>query len=225
MAICNNCGIEYDSEMTTCPLCHGSSNKNTTTSPADILDITRRENKQQLWELAMVLLFSAMIITLAIDAVFGKGIRWSLITSASFLYLGAILSIFHLFRRYLIISSLLMASTVVFLFFIGLLTDKTEWFLPLALPLTCSFFILLALSLFLNSLSRYRGLNLVATIFIALALFSIVAEICIDYYLSESIKLQWSVVTAAALTILSLILIFIHYRLKRGDSLQRMFHI
>ena len=79
--------------------------------------------------------------------------------------------------------------------------------------------------IFLNSLSRYRGLNLLATILLALAIFLVVIEYLTDMLLTSEFTPQWSVVTAASLVIISLIFVFIHFRLKRGRSLGRMFHV
>jgi hypothetical protein len=225
MTICKNCGVEYEDELNNCPLCSGEENNTKPASPADVLGILKKENKRQLWELSMVLIFSTIVITLVFDAMFGKGIRWSLFTTVSLLYLASVLTIPYFFRKPLPLLGLLTGSTLLLLFFINLLTGKNGWFLPLALPVTIAFFLLTGLVVLFNSLSRYKGLNLLATIFISLSLFVIVIEIFTDMYVNGIIRLQWSVVTAASLTIMALILVYIHYRLKHGHNLDRIFHV
>lgn len=225
MAICKNCGVEYDDEMGKCPLCSGTDEKTKPVSPADVLDISKNINKRQLWELAMVLIFSAMVVTLAIDSFTVKGIYWSLFSSTALIYLGVILTMTHFFKNRYVISGTLMIASLVLLFVIDTLTRDDRWFFTIGLPVTISFFILSFLVLSLNSLSKYKGLNLLATVFFAIAVFLAIIETCIDLNSGNSISLQWSVVAFASLCILALILIFIHYRLKRGHSLGRLFHV
>jgi len=223
MTVCRFCGIEYEETLPVCPLCNGEEER--PVSPADILDISKSENKRQLWELSMVLLISAIIIAFAVDAVFGKGIKWSLYADTSLLFIASILTLTHLSRNKWMIFSSLFVLTVILLFVFSLLTKTHNWFLPLALPLTASLYFLGLAVVFLNSLSRYRGLNLIAVIFFAMALFTLIVEICIDMFNDGLIKLQWSVASAASLSLLALILVFIHYRLKRGRKLDSLFHV
>jgi len=225
MTICKNCGVEYDDDIQECPLCSGSNEKTKPVSPADVLDISKNINKRQLWELAMVLIFSAIVVTLAIDAFIVKGIYWSLFSSAALIYLGVILIVTHFNKNRFLISGALMIATLALLYIIDVLSTDVEWFLPIGLPVTISFFILSYLVLYLNSLSKYKGLNLLATIFIAIAIFLVLIETCIDLNSNNAVSLRWSVVASASLCILALILIFIHYRLKRGHSLGRLFHV
>jgi hypothetical protein len=225
MTICRVCGVEYEDNFSTCPLCNGEDNNSKPISSADILDMTKSENKKHLWELSMILIFSSVVITFAIDMVFGKGIRWSLFAIISLLYLASILTVTHFSRKPLIISISICLATLAMLFLISRLTGDHNWFMALGLPITAAFFVLGGIVVFLNSLSNYKGLNLIATLFLALALFTIVIELCSDLYSSGKIRLQWSVVAAASLSLLALILIFIHYRLKQGTRLGRLFHV
>ena len=112
-----------------------------------------------------------------------------------------------------------------FLWLIDLFTGNTGWSFSIACPLALTAGLLTAGVLFLNSLSRYRGLNLLATILIALAIFTFITEYLTDRLASNAYNPQWSVVTAASLTIIAMFFIFIHYRMKRGRSLGRLFHI
>ena len=178
------------------------------------------------YEITMLLLVSGVIITIAIDAVFDKGVSWSLATTTCIGYLITLVSGFYLLRQrpYLMIAVTALA-TLLFLWLIDILTGYNGWFRTFALPLAVSAALLTAAVIFLNSLSKYRGLNLLATILVALAFFSIITEYLTDILLKSSFTPQWSVVAAASLMIIAGIFIFIHYRLKRGRSLGRLFHI
>jgi|WetSurMetagenome_2_1015567.scaffolds.fasta_scaffold07722_3 hypothetical protein len=225
MAICRFCGVEYDDSLITCPLCNGDEKRSGPISPADILDISKGENKRQLWELTMVLLFSAMIIALAIDGVFGKKMLWSLYANVSLLYVASILTVTHFSKNYWIVSSSLFISTLALLFALNMLTMIHNWFLPIALPITSALYFFSLIVVFLASKSKYKGLNLIAIMFFALAVFVLVVESSIDLYKNSIISLQWSVAAAASLSLLAFILVYIHYRLKRGRKLESLFHV
>lgn len=225
MMICGYCGVEYDEGLPDCPLCHCNEGTEAPVSPADILDISKSENKRQLWELSIVLIISSIIITFTIDAVFGKGIRWSLYAGFSLLFIASVLTVTHFTRNLRVVTLSVFAATVMLLFALSCITPSHGWFLQLALPLTAAFFILGIAVVFLNSLSKYRGLNLIAVIFFALGAFTMVVEICTDLYIDHTIKLQWSVASSASLALLGIILIYVHYRLKRGRKLGGLFHV
>ncbi|MDX9902795.1 MAG: DUF6320 domain-containing protein [Bacteroidales bacterium] len=227
MAICKNCGVDLGEGNERCPLCDPSEDSaGRVASPADLFRLSRIQNAKHLYEIIMLLLVSGVIITIAIDAAFGKGMGWSLLTTTCIGYLTALVSGFWFLRKkpYWMISATTL-FTLLFLWFMDLLTGETEWFLPMACPLVISAAILTAAVVYLNSFSRYRGLNLLATILVAVALFVLVTEYLTDRLISSEFTPSWSLVAAASLVIIAMIFIFIHYRLKRGHSLGRMFHI
>lgn len=227
MTICKNCGVDLGEGNEKCPLCEPTdSRKGRIASAADLFRLSRMENTRHLFEITMLLLVSGVIITLAIDAVFGRAISWSLMTTTCLGYLIVFLSALYLLRKrpYLVIS-FATAATLIFLWLLDLLTGHTGWFMAIACPLAVAGALLTAAVLFLNSLSRYRGLNLLASILFALALFVLITEYLTDRLIASAYNPQWSVVTAASLVIIAIIFIFIHYRLKRGRSLGRLFHI
>lgn len=227
MSICKNCGVDLGEGNEKCPFCEPSERQEKrVASPADLFRVSRIQNKRHMYEITMLLLISGVIITIAIDAVFGKGMSWSLATTTSIGYLIAMVSGTYLLRQrpYLMIA-VTAAATLVFLWLLDHFTGANGWFMTVACPMAVSAALLTASVIFLNSLSRYRGLNLLATILVALAMFTIITEFLIDRLLTSAFTPQWSVVTAASLFIIAMIFIFIHYRLKRGRSLGRLFHI
>lgn len=227
MSICKNCGVDLGEGNEKCPLCEPSdTRKNRVASPADLFRVSRIQNSRHLYEIFMLILVSGVIITITIDAVFGKGMTWSLATTTSIGYLIAMVSGTYLLRGkpYLIIVVTTLA-TILFLRLTDLFTGDNGWSGTVGIPMALSAALLTAAVIFLNSLSRYKGLNLLATILAALAVFTIIIEFLIDRLVASVFTPQWSVVTAASLLIIAMIFIFIHYRLKRGRSLGRLFHI
>jgi len=227
MAICKTCGVDLGEGNERCPLCEPEEDRPwRVASAADLFRMSRIENTRHLYEITMLLLVSGAIITLAIDAVFVRGMSWSLFTTTSIGYLIVFISSIYLLRhRPFIVISAATVSTLVFLWLVDRLTGNNGWFRTIAFPLTVTTGLLTAGVLFLNSLSRYRGLNLLATILIALAIFTLITEYLTDRVIRDAYHPQWSVVTAASLTIIAMFFIFIHYRMKRGRSLGRLFHI
>lgn len=227
MAICNKCGVDLGEGNEKCPLCEPADPRmSRVASAADLFRLSKIENARHLYEITMLLLVSGVIITLAIDAVFGRGMNWSLFTTISIGYLIVFISSLYLLRGrpYLAIASAT-AATLAFLWLADLLSGNSGWFRALAGPLAAGAGLLTATVRFLNSLSRYRGLNLLASILLAMAIFALLTEYLTDRLLTGTCNPQWSVVTAASLFIIAMFFIFIHYRLKRGRSLGRLFHI
>lgn len=227
MSICKTCGVDLGEGIDRCPLCEPSEKSpDQVASPADLFSLSRKQSARNLYEISMLLLLSGVIITVAIDAVFGRGLTWSLLTTTCIGFLIATISgIYHLHtRRYLMILAI-SVSSLLLLWLIDLLTGNRGWFMSVAGPLALSAFILATAVLFLNSLSKYKGLNILATVLISLAIFVIITEYLTDELITSAFHPQWSVVTAASLVIIALIFIFIHYRLKHGRSLGRLFHV
>lgn len=228
MSLCKNCGIDLGEGNDKCPLCEPSDpGKKRVASPADLFRVSRIESSRHLYEIFMLILISGAIITISIDAVFGaKGMSWSLATTTSIGYLIAMVSGLYLLRgRPYLMIAVSASATILFLWLIDRFTGNHGWSRTVGCPMALSGALLTAAVIFLNSLSRYRGLNLLATILVALAVFTLVIEYLIDRLVASVFTPQWSVVTAASLLIIAMIFIFIHYRLKRGRSLGRLFHI
>ena len=227
MSICKQCGVDLGEGNEKCPLCEPADTGTIQiASPADLFRLSRKVKVRTLYEITMLLLISGAIVTLAIDIVFERGLSWSLITTTCIGYLIAMVTSVYFLRKspYLMIAASA-AGTLLFLWLIDLLTGNHGWFTTVAAPLAGSGALLTMAVIFLNSLSRYRGLNLLSTILIAAAIYTVIIEFITDRLTTSGFKPQWSVVTAASLLIIALIFLFVHYRLKRGRSLGRLFHL
>jgi len=227
MSICKSCGVDLGEGNDICPLCDPEETEpGKIKSPADLFRVSRKETARHLYEITILLLVSGIIITVAIDAVFGRGMGWSLTSTTCIGYVIAMVSgIYFFYRKPYLMITVSGASTMIFLWLIDMITGGITWFMSMAFPMVAAATVLTVAVIFLNSRSRYRGLNLLATILLALAIFLVVIEYLTDMLLTSEFTPQWSVVTAASLVIISLIFVFIHFRLKRGRSLGRMFHV
>lgn len=227
MSICKECGVDLGEGNDICPLCQTAGPDTPgSISPADLFRLSKKQTVRTVYEISMLLLVSGIVITFAIDAVFVRGITWSLFSTTALFFLSVVVSsLFFLNRRpYLMILSI-MAASLLYLWFTDMITGNHGWFLSIAGPLTAGAAILSSAVIFTTSLSKYRGLNLIATILLACAIYMIFIEFLADLVYYGRYVPQWSVVTAASLFFIALLLIFIHYRLKRGRSLGRLFHL
>jgi hypothetical protein len=227
MSICKQCGVDLGKGIEKCPLCEPADPGTIQiASPADLFRLSKKVEIRTLYEITMLLLISGVFVTLAIDIVFGKGMSWSLMTTTCIGYLIVMVtSVYFLRTRPYMMIAASAAGTLLFLWLIDFLTGNHGWFTTVAAPLAISGALLTMAVIFLNSLSRYRGLNLLSTILIAMAIYTIITEFITDRLLRSAFNPQWSVVTAASLLIIAFIFLFVHYRLKRGRSLGRFFHL
>lgn len=231
--ICPNCGVELDRGIESCPLCEGireTDNIGETSFkasyPSDLLKMNARQKARYGWELSGIIALSGIMVSLFVDLIIIKGLSWSLYSITVLTGIWLIISLFIFFRKkYMILLSGLAFTTLGMQAAIDLFAKPFGWFVSLSIPFTISFFILTAVVLLLTSRARYKGFNILAIVFIAIAVQCFIFEIFTDIYTTGEVTIDWSAITASAIIPFSGILIFIHYRLKRGLNLKSYFHV
>jgi hypothetical protein len=239
MRYCDKCGVELDDSMERCPLCGLTSDE----SPGiddikpdhvlfknrvikDFESLSKSQQRKLLWELAGITLISGIVVTLIINFILTKNISWAKYNLTASLALYITITLFTFWRHKplaLFFGSLL--STSALLVLLDVFSSQGGWGIQLGLPILLSFYVLLLIVIWLVSLSRQKGFNILAIIFIAIGLFSICIEGSISYYLLRGFQLRWSLIVSASMIPISAILFFVHYRLKTGIDLRRFFHI
>jgi hypothetical protein len=99
------------------------------------------------------------------------------------------------------------------------------WGTKLGIPLVFSFYLVVFVLISLVRSSKQRGINLIAYFLIASGILSLCVEGIISLQISNKLNFQWSVITLVSVLPVSAILLFIHYRLRKGTDLKRFFHI
>jgi hypothetical protein len=66
---------------------------------------------------------------------------------------------------------------------------------------------------------------LIAFSFIAAAMLCICTDAVLSYFTNHFFRLRWSIIVSACIIPVTVILFFVHYRLKKGRNLKRAFHI
>jgi hypothetical protein len=232
MIICVNCGVELDDGLRICPLC-GKDPENkieqepvSDNYPSDIIQLQKKENRRYLWELSGILAFSGIAVCTILDLLTGKGLNWSLFSDISITAAWVILTLYlFAYKKTLALVIMQMLAILAALFFIELITPGKGWFFPVGLPLTIAAFIAAGTILVLYRAVHLKGLNIIASAFIALSGFCIIAEIVFDNYKKGFLDLQWSLIVAVSVLPVALLFFFFHYRLKMGNRLDSFFHI
>ncbi|HYH56482.1 MAG TPA: DUF6320 domain-containing protein [Anseongella sp.] len=237
MPYCHNCGVELEESMQACPLCGepagGPANeinpKRDLTGPPPGAPPVRKMTRQQrtfAWEIVSIVLLSAIIGTLLVNFIINKRITWAEYPVAVCLVIFSYVSLFAFWSQRILLEMAggFIASSV-FLLMLDAFTGGIDWTLKTAIPILLVANLIAAALMHLIRRSRYRGVNLLAYIFIGGALLCVAIESILSFFRYRSLSLSWSMVVALCVLLVSLILLFVHFRLKKGRDLEKTFHI
>ncbi|MEI6048614.1 MAG: DUF6320 domain-containing protein [Bacteroidota bacterium] len=234
MNLCKNCGVELDKSVTTCPLCgltsgteHGDERTEESVHyPSDIIILHKKETRRYIWELSGIITFSGIAVCSIVDLVIGKSLSWSLFAGTSLLATWICLTLILMaFKRYFIIIPGLLITILTMLFLFDLFFRPVNWFYKVGLPITIAVFLFISITFILWHVAHFRGFNILAFAFLLLSGFCIVAEVFIDKYLFNKVTIRWSAIAAVSILPIALVLLFIHYRMKKGKRLDSFFHV
>ena len=234
MSYCTNCGVELDESITSCPLCGftlGTANISEPADkseyyPSDIILLYKKETRKHIWELSGIISFSGIAVCSIVDLVIHKSLTWSLYADTSVLGSWICLTLILLaFRKYFIIVPGLLLTVLTMQFLFNLFSPPVSWFYGISLPITVAFFICASLIILLWKVAHFKGFNILAIAFMVLSGFCIVSEVFIDKFLQNKVDIRWSAIVAVSVLPLALVLLFVHYRMKKGKRLDSYFHV
>lgn len=227
MRKCEKCGVLLDNNYHECPLCADSGENTASGSrPADVLRAARSEAVRYAWELSGIVCLSGVFITILLNLVFSGNISWSLypVTSISWVWLVLTSIVFLKKWPFTMLISLL-SVTLVMLVLFNLFDNQINWFVPVAMPVTIILFILSGIVVWLSGRARYKGFNILAISLIAVNILCVSIEVFADLNIHGTVTIRWSAVVSAALIPIAAVLMFLHYRLRRGRRLDSFFHV
>ena len=234
MSYCINCGVELEEDVSSCPLCGFPVGKENITEimdksehyPSDIILLHKKETRRHIWELSGIITFSGIVVCTIVDLVIHKNLSWSLYADTSILASWICLTLILLaFRKYFLIVPGLLVSMLTMLFLFNLFSSPVNWFYGIALPVTIALFISVIIISLLWKVAHFRGFNILAIAFLVLSGFCIVSEVFIDKYISGEVDIRWSAIVAVSILPIALVLLFVHYRMKKGKRLDSYFHV
>ena len=234
MSYCTNCGVELDEGLNSCPLCGFTSGNDYIQEtvekkeplPSEILQLYKTESRRHLWELSGIISFSGIAVCTIVNLVIHKSLSWSLFAVTSLLALWICLSLILLtFRKYFLIIPGLLITLLLTLFLFDLFSPPVNWFYGIGLPVTIALFAAVSIVTLLWKIALFKGFNILAIAFLVVSGFCFVMEVFIDKYLFNAVEIRWSAIVGVSILPIALVLLFVHYRMKRGKQLDSYFHI
>lgn len=244
MKYCKDCGVELDPSMDQCPLCHQPASEND--GQKTILQVDKsslqdnpdnpgrkdkqvneqEQNRKLFWELTVLVFFSAAIITLLIDLFTSRQITWSKYTVSISLVLLINSSIFSFLRhKPFILFGGSFASIAALLLLLDYFGKSNGWGLKLGIPLLLLIYLYVLYLFLLIKYLKEKGINIIALLLSAAGVFCLGVEVVLDNYFYGNITMGWSVYVLVSSLPVAGILFFVHYRMKKGRELKRLFHL
>ena len=223
-----------EEDVSSCPLCGFPVGKENITEimdksehyPSDIILLHKKETRKHIWELSGIITFSGIVVCTIVDLVIHKNLSWSLYADTSILASWICLTLILLaFRKYFLIVPGLLVSVLTMLFLFNLFSPPVNWFYGIAIPVTIALFVSVTIISLLWQVAHFRGFNILAIAFLVLSGFCIVSEVFIDKYISGKVDIRWSAIVAVSILPIALVLLFVHYRMKKGKRLDSYFHV
>lgn len=231
MAHCKNCGVELEEDMEICPLCgvpagHQPVDTTHVRQTADSQEGMTRPQRKFIWEMISITIFSAVLATLSLDLIINRRITWSeypvAICLIGFSYIS-ILAVLNQRAIAAIVGGFLVSS--IFLVIIDGLTGGIDWIVRFGIPLLFAGNLIAAGLIVAIRLTKKKGINLIAYFFIAAALFSISIEWILHFFQSGPLHMRWSLIVSACVLPVALVLFYLHYRVMKTHTLEKIFHI
>jgi len=243
MILCPYCGVELEENANYCSLCgefvrprvaganhlsHLGSSKGKR-EDKELTDFHRLSGFQKrviFWKISGIILFSAILIVFIIDFVGNQSVTWSKypITVSGVLLVNATLVAFWYKRSFfLLLFSFLSVSILLVL--LDIYAGNTGWSMQLGIPLLMAAYVVIYIFSVLISKTKRKGLNVLAYSLTVSGVLCICIDGILSLYSREALHFGWSLIVMVAVALISALLLYIHFRLKRGTELKRFFHI
>jgi hypothetical protein len=233
--ICKNCGVELEEDMLICPLCGNSIKSNAPANPPVApygmqtfhgYKEMSKPQKKFTWEIVSFILLSAAIATFIVDFIINRHITWSEYPVAICLAIFCYVSLFAFWNQTTLVE---MAGGFIpsslCLVVLDVLTSGIQWAVKLAIPLLFFGNVVTAALIAIIRKSRFKGINLIAYAFLGAAILCILTDGIISFFKTGLFQIQWSIIVTACTIPVVIALLFLHFRLKKGRSLEKTFHV
>ena len=99
-----------------------------------------------------------------------------------------------------------------------------DWPIRHALPILCGVNVICMLLISILSRLKVKGVNVLAIMFVAIAVLCVLIEGVLSLYLKDQMVLNWSVIVAACLLPVTAAVVYIHLRTRNNKDLQKSIH-
>jgi hypothetical protein len=241
MSVCKNCGVELEEHVENCPLCGESISEGFQKKKeppdryepvheqrllSDFKELTPTQRQKLFWQLSGIVLISGMIVTFIIDLIINREITWSKYTMSTsmILFINITLLVFLKNKTAWALTGCFIATSLLLILF-DLFNKNIGWGSKLGVPLVFSFYLVVYILVSIVRKSKQRGINLIAYFILAAGILSLCVEGIISVQVQNQLSFQWSIIAMASVIPVASVLLFIHYRLRKGTELKRFFHI
>ncbi|MFD1140896.1 DUF6320 domain-containing protein [Larkinella insperata] len=238
---CKNCGVELEYTMLMCPLCGQAVAGNQAAvdksddrtdlianKPARrVADGQEKTHQSLVWEILTIMLISGIMATLVINFLLSKRITWAqypVCICLVILAYGSLLTFCSRTHLLVSIAGGFISSSVVLLIRDSLGAEPA-WGLKIAIPILGVGSLIATGLVIIIRKSTSKGINLFAYLLIGGGLFCISIESILSVHQHLSLNLEWSLIVMLSVLLVSIVLLFMHFRLKKGRSLAKTFHI
>lgn len=233
MSYCVNCGVELDASAKACVLCHTPVyNPNEirteavfTPYPTEHGQVERVKRKDMGILLSIVFLTTAITCGLLNCFAF-EGTRWSLAVIGVCIMLWVIMIPVVIYTKQPIYVSLLYDGIAIagYLYMLTFMTQSSEWFWGLGLPIVVLVLILMeAVTFALKKLPKSFLTNSLYII-TAIAVLCPGLELLIDNYLERKLRLGWSAVVLTVCVIVDITVITMLSLRRLRNAVRRRLH-
>lgn len=235
MSYCVNCGVELESSLKSCPLCHtivinpNELEKLKTVPPypqeTGQVDVVKRKD---LGLLTFIVLSATSLSCLLLNLfAFPEGGLWSFFIIGVCLLLFVLMIPVVVYTKLPIYISLLLDSIAVgvFLHMITYNTTSDVWYFRLALPIVVLTTILVEIFALLLRNFPSSFLTTALYFFVETALFCIALELLIDHYRQSPLALSWSAIVLTVCGVITVMLITVLSIRRLREEVQRRIHI
>lgn len=241
MNYCNNCGVEMDDDMNCCPLCGlvvGEEPVIIDEQPqpkqpylgdkvmGEIRKLTILEKRKIFSKVLGIMLGSGIIVTLIINLIISNDISWAKYNVLASLTIFVNIYLFTIWReRPYLVAIVSLVSLVVGMLLLDIISHNAGWGARLGVPILFALYAFILLFIWYIRASKQLGFNVLAVGLVEAGLLLMCIEGIISRYSQHSITLSWSIVAGASIVPVAALLIYMHYKLKKGTDLKRFFHI
>lgn len=234
MSYCVNCGVELESSLKECPLCHTpvmnprELNKEAPPSPypTDMgqVEVVKRKD---LGILVTVVLTATGVTCLLLNLLVFDASLWSLIV------IGCCLCLFvftfpAVFYSKMPVWLTLLAdgiSVVIYLFLITFMTKSDVWFWQLGLPIVVLLTVFAEVFPLLAKFLPLTVLSCALCLFIEIPAFCVALELMIKHLLEQPYRIIWSAVVLTVCLIIDIALVTILAKKRLRNEVRRRLHI
>lgn len=233
MSYCVNCGVELETSLKVCPLCHtpvinpnelkeAMSHSPYPTEKGKV-DVVKRKD---FGILTSIVLIAASLCCLLLNLFVFPGSPWSLFIIGACLVLFVLVFPAVIYTKLPIYISLLFDGVAIgiYLYLISFNTASAEWFWHLALPIVALSTILVEI---FTLLLRSFSVSFLATslyFFIETGVLCLGIELLIRHYLKQPLHLTWSAIVLTVCSVIAVLLITLLSIRRFRDAVRRRLH-